>query len=73
MFHGLLSWLMEDFTVAEMFLLAVVSFNPSSLEGWVLLYMFHKQIGKQKEACVELSHGRELTIFRIELPHCRGS
>lgn len=48
---------MEDFVTAEQFLLAVVAFDPHSLEGWVALHIFHKQMNDEEDAISELLNG----------------
>lgn len=56
-FHGLLSWLTENFEEAELFLLAVGALDPFFVEGWIILYMFHMQMNNPLAAKTELEYG----------------
>ncbi|XP_046663716.1 uncharacterized protein LOC124356638 isoform X2 [Homalodisca vitripennis] len=57
-FLGLLSWLTEDFSTAEIFLVAAVTFNPHAMDSWLILHMFHKQMNQLDEANAELLNGK---------------
>uniref|UniRef100_A0A1B6GW01 Tetratricopeptide repeat protein 18 n=1 Tax=Cuerna arida TaxID=1464854 RepID=A0A1B6GW01_9HEMI len=57
-FLGLLSWLTEDFSTAETFLVAAVTFNPHAMDSWLILHMFHKQMNQLEDASAELLNGK---------------